>query len=223
MDRFGINLYSVRDLIKTEDGLKKTVGALIDAGYTYFQFSGAEFDADMIARVKNDCGAPFVLTHVSLDRIVNDTDALMRDHDKFGCVNIGLGSMPQKVLSDKEELKRTLEELERAGKKMKENGFKLFYHNHHMEFYKYDGKTIFDYMIENTPDINFTLDTYWVQYGGADVLSLLDKLDGRIDCVHLKDYKIRINDSGKFEPVFAPICKTPVLAFTVAMLLSETL
>ena len=62
-----------------------------------------------------------------------------------------------------------------------------------------------EYMIKNAPYINFTLDTYWVQYGGVEVCDLLDKLKGRIECVHLKDYKIEQVSERKFEPKFAPI------------------
>ena len=69
-----------------------------------------------------------------------------------------------------------------------------------------DGQTVFDYMVENAPHINFTLDTYWLQYGGVDIGATVDKLKGRIGCVHLKDYMI-VKGQGPagFEPRFAPV------------------
>ena len=45
-------------------------------------------------------------------------------------------------------------------------------------------------MIENAPHVSFTLDTYWVQYGGGDIADYVQRLSGRIGCVHLKDYRI---------------------------------
>jgi len=36
--------------------------------------------------------------------------------------------------------------------------------------------------------MGFTLDTYWVQAAGADPALWLEKLAGRIPCIHLKDY-----------------------------------
>ncbi|MFR7549304.1 MAG: hypothetical protein ACLUV8_05845 [Clostridium sp.] len=33
---------------------------------------------------------------------------------------------------------------------LKENGLKLYYHNHHFEFEKYHGKTGFELLVENT-------------------------------------------------------------------------
>ena len=64
-------------------------------------------------------------------------------------------------------------------------------------------------MIENAPYINFTFDTYWAQFGGVSVADFIDKLNGRIECVHLKDYMIdvKIKDDGKptTAPLFAPV------------------
>ena len=205
MKEFGLNLYSLRNMIQTEKELESTIFALMEMGYTYFQFSGAPFDADMIERVSKRTGAPFVLTHVPLDGIVGDVDALMAEHAKFGCRNIGLGSIPWNVVKDENELKKTLDALCLSAEKMKKNGFKFFYHNHHVEFTKHGKKTVLDIILERIPSLNVTLDTYWVQYGGADVCETVKKLAGKIGCVHLKDYAIKISSDGKFEPSFAPL------------------
>ncbi len=36
--------------------------------------------------------------------------------------------------------------------------------------------------------MGFTLDTYWIQVGGGDPSQWLEKLAGRVPCIHLKDY-----------------------------------
>ena len=205
----GLNLYSIRNFLKTEEDFLSTAHKLREMGYSYLQYSGGEFDPARIKRVSEASGLPVYLTHVPMDRILNDTDALMADHEVFGCRNIGLGAMPADVLADAETFKRKLEELNAAAAHMKQNGFSFFYHHHHFEFLKRDGKTLFDYMVENAPDINFTVDTYWLQFGGVDILATLDKLKGRIGCTHLKDYGIvtENDDSGNvtFRPIFKPV------------------
>lgn len=205
----GLNLFTLRHAIKTEEDFLSTANRLREMGYTYLQFSGAPFNADMIARVSKESGLPIVLTHVPMDRIIGDTEALMEEHSKFGCTSIGLGMMPIDVLVDESACKAKIEELEAAGEKMAKNGFKFFYHHHHYEFTKYSGETVFDYMLKTTKYINFIADTYWLQYGGVDVAKYLEKLSGRIECVHLKDYKMLTTkkDDGKYEvkPVFAPV------------------
>ena len=147
-------------------------------GYSYMQYSGGSFDADMIKRVSEASGLPVVLTHVPMDRIINDTDSLMAEHAKFDCKYIGLGSMPRDVIFDKEKLKKTVADLDAAGERMEQNGFKFFYHHHHFEFFRHDGETVFDYVLKNAPHINFTIDTYWLQYGGVDVCDTIDRAAG---------------------------------------------
>ncbi len=204
----GINLFSIRNLLDTEENFLKAAHNLKEMGYSYLQFSGAPYDADMIARVSKATELPIVLTHVPMDRILNETEALMEEHDKFGCKNIGLGMMPKATIIDREALYKTVEALDKAGEKMKKNGFSFFYHHHNYEFYKHDGETVFDYILKNAPYINFTLDSYWLQYGGVDICKTVDKAKGRIECVHMKDYMMTATEEGekiKIEPIFAPV------------------
>lgn len=201
----GLNLYSIRNYLDCEEHFLEAAKALKKMGYSYIQFSGAPFDAPMIKRVIDATGMKVVLTHVPMDRIINDTDALMDEHESIGCKNIGLGMMPLDELADEERCKNVIARLNEAGRRMVQRGFKLFYHNHHVEFFRFGEKTVFD-MLADAPYINFTLDTYWVQYGGADVIATVKKLAGRIECVHLKDYMIAFDEQSKrFEPRFAPV------------------
>ena len=205
----GINLYTLRNSITTESDFLATAHKLRDMGYSYLQFSGGTYDPDVIARVSKESGLPFVLTHVPIERIIGDTDALMEEHARFGCKNIGLGAMTGSIIADADAYRAKIEELDAAGEKMEKNGFKFFYHHHHFEFTKHGGETVIDYMIKNAKHINFTADTYWLQYGGVSVVDYLEKLYGRVECVHLKDYRIQssVDEKGntKFTPTFAPV------------------
>ena len=205
----GLNLFSLRTSIATEADFLATANKLKEMGYSYLQFSGAPFDGEMIARVSKASDMPVYLTHVPMDRILHDTEKLMEEHALFGCRNIGLGAMPKDAIRDEELCKKTIAELNAAGEKMQKNGFHFFYHHHHFEFYKHNGVTVFDYMIENAPAINFTVDTYWLQYGGVNVVDFIQKLKGRIECVHLKDYMVdySVDEAGKgsFKPRFCPV------------------
>ncbi len=200
-------MYSIRNYLDTEEHFLEAAMALKEMGYSYMQYSGGAFDADRIARVSAQSGLPVVLTHVPMDRIVSDTQALMEEHAKFGCKNIGLGAMPPDAIANEVRCKQMIEQLNKAGEVMQQNGFSFFYHHHHFEFFKHGGQTVFDYIIENAPYINYTLDTYWLQYGGVDVGATIDRLKGRICCVHLKDYMITNTpeNPGAFTPIFAPV------------------
>ena len=201
----GLNLYSLRNFIASEEDFLATANKLREMGYSYLQYSGAPFDADKIKRVSEASGMPVYLTHVPMDRILHDTDSLVEEHLRFGCKNVGLGAMPIDVIKDEALCKKTIEQLDRAGEMMEKNGARFFYHHHHYEFFKHGGETVFDYMIKNAPHINFTVDTYWLQYGGVSVADFLEKLKGRIECVHLKDYMIDFSSDKGFAPRFCPV------------------
>lgn len=205
--QFGLNLYSIRNYLETEEDFLAAANELKKMGYSYMQYSGGAFDADMIARVSEASGLPVVLTHVPMDRIINDTEALMEQHARFNCKYIGLGSMPREVIFDSSRLYETVAALDAAGDKMQQNGFKFFYHHHHFEFFRHNGETVFDYILKNAPNINFTIDTYWLQYGGVDICDAIDRAVGRMACIHLKDYMITYKASEKpaFEPIYAPV------------------
>ncbi|MBQ3492797.1 MAG: sugar phosphate isomerase/epimerase [Clostridia bacterium] len=206
---FGLNLYSIRKLIATEESFLETAKKLKDMGYSFMQFSGAPFDAQKIKRVSDESGLPVVLTHVDIDRILNDTDKLIEEHNYFGCKNIGLGGMKNGVMKDDKTWKETLDKLNVVAEKIEKAGSKFFFHQHHYEFHAFeDGTLAFDYMLKNCPNINFTLDSYWIQYGGFNPLTFVDKVKGKMECVHLKDYRINrtITEEGKVElrPKYAP-------------------
>ena len=203
----GLNLFSLRTLIGDEAGFLSTAKTLRDMGYDTLQFSGAPYDPEMIKRVSEACALPIVLTHVPMERIINETDALMAEHESFGCRFIGLGAMPPKCFLDEDQLKAEVEKLDRAASKMKANGFGFSYHHHHYEMFKVGEKTVLEYIVDNSDSINITVDTYWLHYGGVDVCKMIDRLAGRVKCVHLKDYRIKANTEGglSFTPAFAPV------------------
>ena len=71
-----------------------------------------------------------------------------------------------------------------------EHGIGLYYHNHHIEFAKFDGKYMLDIIAENSPAMGLEIDVHWVQRGGLDPVRTLQKYAGRTAMVHLKDYRI---------------------------------
>lgn len=207
--RTGLNLYSIRNLIKTEEDFLKTALNLAEMGYDSMQYSGGEYDPDRIARVSAASCLPVTLTHIPYDRIVNEPERLMEEHNRFGCKCIGLGALNSQFLINESIFKDSVEKLEKSAEKMLECGFRFCYHHHAFEFFRINGETAFDYMLNNAPHINFTMDTYWLQYGGVDIISTLEKVGDKVAFLHLKDYMIgaqqKEDGKYKFEPIFAPV------------------
>ena len=108
----------------------------------------------------------------------------------------GLKHLVIPYLADKnrgslDDYKKVAANANKAAAKAKEAGIQLSYHNHNFEFKPLEGgKTGFDiFMEEFSPDMKFELDLFWVKVGGQDPVALLEKLEGRVTQVHLKDLK----------------------------------
>jgi sugar phosphate isomerase/epimerase len=83
--------------------------------------------------------------------------------------------------------------------RLQEQGIGLYYHNHHIEFAKFDGKYMLDIIAENSPAMGMEIDVHWVQRGGLDPVRTLQKYAGRTAMVHLKDYRIGQLPESAFE------------------------
>lgn len=190
--KIGAQFYTLRDNCQTLEGLSSSLKKIKEIGYDYVQISGVcEYDPEWLKNELEKNGLECVLTHFSQSEVLNNTEKVVNNHNTFGCKNIGLGSMPYKV--NEENLYKFIEEFKPVARKIKEMGSTLFYHNHHWEFSKCaDGEYIIDKLASafEPDELQFTLDTYWVQYGGCDVCDMIDKLSGRLKCVHLKDFLI---------------------------------
>jgi len=77
------------------------------------------------------------------------------------------------------------------GKKLRQDGIRLCYHNHDHEFLKvYDGQAAMEIIAGNSDpaDLYFELDVGWVMMGKADPAAWLRRLRGRVPVMHLKDF-----------------------------------
>ena len=66
----------------------------------------------------------------------------------------------------------------------------FLYHNHEFEFRTFKGKTIMDYLMENTDPqyMSFELDTFWTMRGGFNPMEMIRHMGRRIRLVHQKDF-----------------------------------
>jgi sugar phosphate isomerase/epimerase len=186
--KIGAQFYTIRDFCTTTAALDESMKKVADIGYKHIQLSGVcAYEADWMAERLKAYGLEANITHFSYDKIVGETDATIAFHDTMGCKYIGVGGNPRGVTP--EGLATMAAEIKPALAKIVAGGHKFMYHNHHMEFARFDGKTFLDLLCETfTPEeCGVTLDTYWAQAGGADPAQWLRRLDGRVNCVHFKD------------------------------------
>lgn len=184
--KVGAQLFTVRDFCKTKEALADTLKKIADIGYKTVQVSGVcAYEPEWLRDALKKNGLECVLTHIAPERIVNETEQVIADHNVFGCDYIGIGYCDIHNTGVNAFVNR----FKAAGDMMHKNGKQLCYHNHDHEFIKLDGETIYKQISDRlTPEqMAFTLDTYWVQAGGADPIWWIRHLQNRVPCVHLKD------------------------------------
>lgn len=190
--KLGITLYNFHSIIDTFDDLDNVLGKLSAMGVSVVQVSGiGKLDNYKVAEYCKKHNMEVCLTHIPLDRVLGDTDALIEEHKALGCNTIGLGWSPEEYRSV-EGMKKYIADFTPVARKIKDAGMQYAYHNHSFELERYDGRTQLDIMIEDTdPDLfNFILDTHWLQTGGVYPPDYIRKVKGRMKVCHFKDYKI---------------------------------
>ena len=199
----GAQLYTLRDYCRDLESFALTLKKVADMGYTTVQVSGScAYEGDWLQEQLKKNGLRCVITHFSPDRISGEPEKTAQFHDAFECRYIGIGSAPKGLKNDAayEDFRDTFLPAAQCFKRM---GKYLMYHNHYMEFAKdVCGKRYLERMAENfAPDeMGFTLDSYWLQYAGADPAAWIRLLKGRVPCIHLKDMAI-VNGEQRMAPV----------------------
>lgn len=194
IDRFGIQLYTLRDVI-TEDP-KATLKTL--ASYGFKQFEGYDGPQGMFWNMKHtefkkymdDLGVQFVSSHVNINENFEEKagQAAEIGMEYLVCPYIG----PQTSM---DAWKRVTDRFNECGAICKKAGVKFAYHNHAYSFKAFSGQIPHDFIMENTdPDtVDHEMDIYWVVTGGADPKEYLTKYPNRFRLCHVKD---RMKDAG---------------------------
>ncbi|MBS9523780.1 sugar phosphate isomerase/epimerase [Litoribacter ruber] len=197
LDRFGIQLYSVKDEMFAN--VQDTISQLGSYGYHYLEgFDGGKgifwgMKNTEFKKLVEDQGMEFVASHAN---VFQNLEEQAKQAGEIGmkyliCPWVG----PQESM---DEFKRLADEFNRIGKVCKEEGVRFAYHNHGYTFEELEGQMPQDYLLENTdPDlVDYEMDIYWVKTPGADPKVYFEKYPDRFKLCHVKD---RMKDAPQGE------------------------
>jgi len=187
--KLGAQFYTLRERATTPEGIENCFRAMHEIGYEVAQMSAiGPIAPERLREFSAQYSLPITCTHSPFDRIVNDTDALIREHKIYGCPVIGLGGMPAEYKKSIESARAFLACIREPMKKIADAGMRFAYHNHAFEFCAEDGSDIFEILLEEAPELNFILDVYWVAYAGHDPLAYVRRIGReRMTNIHFKD------------------------------------
>ncbi len=199
----GVQMMMLRNKIE-ELGIKETFKKVKEIGFSTVELSQVPMTPENVEAIRESldeldmrvCATSGALKAMApgmkMENLRDDFDKIVADTKALGCKYIRIGMISFDCLGSKDKIVEYTKELNEMGKRLKEQGLELYYHNHHVEFAKYDGKYIMDIMAEESdPEyLGFELDVHWLQRGGVNPLEWIKKLEGRTKIIHIKDYRI---------------------------------
>ena len=182
-------LYTVRDFTNTPAEIATTMKKVKQLGYDAVQCSAlGVIDAHELKRIVDGEGLTICATHTDYERMRDEPQAVIDEHNLWGCRHAAIGGLPQEYRSA-EGYARFAKEASEVAKRLAEGGLIFSYHNHSFELERFNGRTGLEILYEDSDPqyFNSELDTYWIQHGGGDPAAWIRKLKGRAHIVHLKD------------------------------------
>lgn len=223
--RVGLQLYTVRDLMKTD--VPGTLAKVAAIGYKEVEFAGyfGQTPAqirDLLRRNKLDSPS----THLQLDMLDNGWQKNLDDAKKIGHKWATIAWIPEeKRPTTLDGWKRLAASFNRAAARAKSADLRLAYHNHDFEIRPVGGSRPLDVLLTETDPalVDFELDLYWVVNGGGDPLDFFNRYPKRFKLLHVKDSAgppdHKIVDPGKgiidFRAIFAQSDKAGVRHYFV--------
>jgi len=190
ISQIAIQLYTLRDFCKTPADLAQTANKVRKIGYESVQFSGSPVPHAEAKKIFGDAGLTVCATHEPAVMILEKPEEICERLHQIGTKHTAYPHPAGLDLSKEDDVLKLAKGLDAAGAVLARNGYTLSYHNHAHEFLRFRNTVALDYIYSATNPANLKaeLDTYWVQYGGGDPASWLEKLSGRSPILHLKDY-----------------------------------
>ncbi len=184
-------MYTLRNFTKTPRDIAATLARVKKMGYDAVQLSAlGKIDPRELAGILNGEGLTCCATHESMDRLRDETARVIEDHHLWKCKYTAIGWFAPKN-PQAAEWAQFARSFSAIAEKFRGSGIRVGYHNHSHELARYDGKVAMQVLLDNfSSEVWMEIDTYWIQHGGGDPAAWIEKVAGRIPCVHLKDMAI---------------------------------
>ena len=191
----GLELYSVRH--ELQEDVRGTLTAVAEMGYEGVEFAGPpQHTGEELQGMLDEFGLVCCGWHTPLNLVQDDkfeeTIALNKALDNRYVIIPGI---PADLRNSRASWLKTADFFNELADKLAEHDMVTGYHNHHVEFTPMDGELPWDTFFGNTnKGVIMQLDMGNALYGGADLVSILERYPGRAGTVHLKPYS---KEAGK--------------------------
>ncbi|PWJ54425.1 Sugar phosphate isomerase/epimerase [Quadrisphaera granulorum] len=197
MSTIGVQMMMLKEQVE-QTGPREVLRRLHELGFRSVEVSQIPMtpeNVDQMRRAGDDFGIVFGALSAGVgpgpnDSLLDAADKVIADARALGAERVRIGMMPLAAFTSHEALVAASRQAEKAARRLAEEGITLSYHNHHVEFARRGGITLLDTIRAEAPTLKLEIDVHWVQRGGKDPVRTLTELTGRVDLVHLKDYRV---------------------------------
>lgn len=200
MATIGVQAMMLKDSF-AESGAFETLRKVSAIGYDAVEISQIPMTAENVAelgKARDELGMDIAALSVALekpqgrpgDSLREDFDKIVDDARRLDSNLLRIGMLPFPAMKSLDAVVEFAKEANGYAERLQEHGIGLYYHNHHIEFAKFDGRYMVDIIADHSPAMGLEIDVHWVQRGGLDPVRTLEKYAGRTAMVHLKDYRI---------------------------------
>jgi sugar phosphate isomerase/epimerase len=190
INKIGVQLYTVRDLMK--DDFDGTIAKVAQIGYKEVEFAGYFGRTGKQVRAvldKNGLSAPS--THVQYDELDEKFPSVIETSKEIGLQYVICPWIPEDLRKSPDIWKQASEKFNKCGEQCKSAGLQFGYHNHWFEFLPVNGKLPYDQLLKDCDAnlVKMEMDLCWITAAGGDPIKYFNEYPGRFPLVHVKDIK----------------------------------
>ncbi len=201
MAKIGVQGMMLKDRI-AKDGVFPVLERMVGLGYRAIEISQVpmtEENVSQMERARAELGLEFAAISAPLaqmgggqqvDALDTDYDKMVADARRLGTSLMRIPMMPFPVMASRAATEEFIGKANEYATRLRGDGITLTFHNHHVEFAKYDGKRIIDMIRDGAPDLRFEVDVHWVHRSGVNPVTFLKEYAGLVDLIHRKDYRV---------------------------------
>lgn len=203
-EQIAVQLYTLRDFTATPADFAATLLRVCEIGFHAVELAGtAGLTPAEAAKSVRESGLEICSSHESPKMILETPQQVV---DRLGEFEITHAVYPWPAdidFANAAHVENLISGLDAAGAVFRRAGMTLCYHNHALEYFQRDGRTVLDdiYARTSPEHLQAELDIHWVQAGGGDPAETCRCLAGRLPLLHVKDFTVSAQGERQFAEV----------------------
>lgn len=204
MIKYSLQMYTLRQFMKTPDALDSTLSRVAEMGYENVQITPPAFtDSVVLAGLLKEKGLKADSAICTVYEIPNKIEQIAKDCEALDTNVLRTDSISAEDRRSEAGYRRFAKHLNVCGKLLRKKGLDFMYHFHSFEFLDFGGVRGIDILLNETdPDcVMFQPDVFWLTAAGTEPSRALEMFRGRARYMHCKDYIIAPTADGVLEKI----------------------